>query len=33
LKQRDVGSPIKNSITEPFRQAVEIASRFSGPKM
>ena len=33
LKQRDVESPIKNSITEPFRQAVEIASRFSGPKM
>jgi len=33
LKQRDVELPIESSMTEPFRQAVEIASRFSGPKM
>jgi hydroxymethylglutaryl-CoA lyase len=33
LKQRDVELPIESSITEPFRQAVEIASRFAGPKM
>ncbi len=33
LKLRDVASPVGNSITEPFRQAVDIASRFSGPKM
>jgi hydroxymethylglutaryl-CoA lyase len=33
LKQRDVAPPISKPITEPFRLAVEIASRFSGPKM
>ena len=33
LKQRDVASPISKPITEPFRLAVDIASRFSGPKM
>ena len=33
LKQRDVASPIAKPITEPFRLAVDIASRFSGPKM
>jgi hydroxymethylglutaryl-CoA lyase len=33
LKQRAVQPPLKNSITEPFRLAVDIASRFSGPKM
>jgi hydroxymethylglutaryl-CoA lyase len=33
LKQRDVAAPIGKPITEPFRQAVDIASRFSGPKM
>jgi hydroxymethylglutaryl-CoA lyase len=33
VKQRDVESPMKKPITEPFRLAVDIASRFSGPKM
>ena len=33
LKQRDVEPPLKKPITEPFRLAVDIASRFSGPKM
>jgi hydroxymethylglutaryl-CoA lyase len=33
LKQRGVASPIGKPITEPFRLAVDIASRFSGPKM
>lgn len=33
LNQRDVVPPISKPITEPFRQAVDIASRFSGPKM
>lgn len=33
LKIRDVPSPVRGPITEPFRQAVEIANRFSGPKM
>ncbi len=33
LKQRDVAPPISKPITEPFRLAVDIASRFSGPKM
>jgi hydroxymethylglutaryl-CoA lyase len=33
LKQRDVEPPVGQSITEPFRLAVDIASRFSGPKM
>lgn len=33
LKQRDVALPIESSLTEPFRQTVEIASRFSGLKM
>jgi len=33
LKQRDVAPPINKPITEPFRLAVDIASRFSGPKM
>lgn len=33
LKQRDVELPLKKPITEPFRLAVDIASRFSGPKM
>jgi len=33
LRQRDVEPPLKKPITEPFRLAVDIASRFSGPKM
>jgi hydroxymethylglutaryl-CoA lyase len=33
LKQRDVEPPLTKPITEPFRLAVDIASRFSGPKM
>ena len=33
LKQRDVAPPVSKPITEPFRLAVDIASRFSGPKM
>ena len=33
LKQRDVAPPVSKPITEPFRFAVDIASRFSGPKM
>ncbi len=33
LKQRDVAPPVNKPITEPFRLAVDIASRFSGPKM
>ncbi len=33
LRLRDVESPLKRSIEAPFRQAVEIANRFSGPKM
>jgi len=33
LKQRDVPPPLSKPITEPFRLAVDIASRFSGPKM
>jgi hydroxymethylglutaryl-CoA lyase len=33
LKQRDVEPPVGKAITEPFRLAVDIASRFSGPKM
>ena len=32
LKSRNV-EPLKKPITEPFRQAVEIANRFSGLKM
>ncbi len=33
LKSRGVGLPLRKPITEPFRLAVDIASRFSGPKM
>jgi len=33
LKLRDVEPPLKKPITEPFRQAVEIANRFGGPRM
>ncbi len=33
LKHRDVEPPLKKPIIEPFRLAVDIASRFSGPKM
>jgi hydroxymethylglutaryl-CoA lyase len=33
LKQRDVEPPLTKPITEPFRLAVDIASRFGGPKM
>ncbi len=33
LKSRGVDLPVKKPITEPFRLAVEIASKFSGPKM
>ena len=33
LKQRDVVSPLSKPITEPFRLAVDIATRFSGPTM
>ena len=33
LKGRGVELPLKKPIAEPFRLAVEIASRFSGPKM
>lgn len=33
LKGRGVELPFMRSITEPFRMAVDIASRFSGPKM
>ena len=33
LNSRDVELPLKKPITEPFRMAVEIANRFSGPKM
>jgi hydroxymethylglutaryl-CoA lyase len=33
LKGCGVELPLKKSITEPFRLAVEIASKFSGPKM
>ena len=33
LRQRDVPPPLSKPITEPFRLAVDIASRFSGPKM
>jgi hydroxymethylglutaryl-CoA lyase len=33
LKRRGVDLPLKKPITEPFRLAVEIANKFSGPKM
>ncbi len=33
LKSRGAELPLKKPITEPFRLAVDIASRFSGPKM
>ena len=33
LKSRGAELPVKKPITEPFRLAVDIASRFSGPKM
>src|SRR5271166_5313810 len=33
LKSRGVELPLKKPITEPFRLAVEIANKFSGPKM
>jgi len=33
LKSRGVDVPLKKPITEPFRLAVEIANKFSGPKM
>jgi len=33
LKSRGVELPFMRSITEPFRMAVDIASRYSGPKM
>src|SRR5271165_3138028 len=33
LKGRGVELPLRKPITEPFRLAVDIASRFSGPKM
>jgi len=33
LRSRGVELPFLRSITEPFRLAVDIASRFSGPKM
>ena len=33
LKSRDADLPVRKPITEPFRLAVEIASKFSGPKM
>ncbi len=33
LKDRGVELPLKKTLKEPFRLAVDIASRFSGPKM
>ncbi len=33
LKSRGADLPLRKPITEPFRLAVEIANRFSGPKM
>ncbi len=33
LKSRGADLPLKKPITEPFRLAVEIANKFSGPKM
>ena len=33
LRQREVEPPLTKSIEMPFRQAVEIANRFSGPRM
>src|SRR5271157_1990232 len=33
LKSRGAELPLKKPITEPFRLAVEIANKFSGPKM
>jgi hydroxymethylglutaryl-CoA lyase len=33
LRSRGVELPMKKPITEPFRLAVEIANKFSGPKM
>src|SRR5271167_2387139 len=33
LRARGAELPLKKPITEPFRLAVDIASRFSGPKM
>ena len=33
LKSRGVELPFQKSITEPFRLAVDIAGRYSGPKM
>jgi hypothetical protein len=33
LKSRGADLPLKKPITEPFRLAVEIAGKFSGPRM
>jgi hydroxymethylglutaryl-CoA lyase len=33
FRSRGIELPVKKPITEPFRLAVEIASKFSGPKM
>lgn len=33
LRTRDVVLPLQKSINEPFRLAVQIANKFSGPKM